>query len=104
MLFATCGMASFIGFRLKYREKTEDVRFGEATLVKKILAMQHRLNPLHVYCRFLDRGMSKRLSTSICKVYETVIFSWISLFIKTMIHLFCFVKRDFRIQEEVRKG
>ena len=42
-----------------------------------ILDIQHHLNPLHVYCRLVERGVSKRLSMSICKYYELLIYSWI---------------------------
>jgi len=73
-------------------------------LVGKLLAVQHRLNPLHVYCRFLDRRLNRRLSASICKFYEAVIFFWISLFIKIMIYFFRVTNKGIRIQEEVRKG
>jgi len=73
-------------------------------LVGKFLAVQHRLNPLHVYCRFLDRGVNKRLSASICKFYEILIFFWISLFIKIVICFLCVIKRDIRIPGEVKRG
>jgi hypothetical protein len=42
-----------------------------------MLDMQHRLNPLHVYCRLIERGLNKRMSISICKYYEIFIYSWL---------------------------
>jgi hypothetical protein len=42
-----------------------------------MLALQHRLNPLHMYCRLLDMGLSKRLSSIICRYYEVLIYRWL---------------------------
>ena len=39
--------------------------------------MQHRLNPLHICCRLIEWGFSKKLSLSICKYYEILIYSWL---------------------------
>jgi len=43
-----------------------------------IFAMQHRLNPLHVYCRFMDRGYGRDTSSCWCRIYEIAVFSWLS--------------------------
>jgi hypothetical protein len=56
-----------------------------------------------VYCRFLDRGLSKRFAASLCKSYEILVFSWIRWTIKTAIYVFCIMNRDYRILKEVRK-
>ena len=45
-----------------------------------MLDVQHRFNPLHVYCRLVDRGLSKKLSLSICRYYEILIYSWLAWF------------------------
>ena len=45
-------------------------------MLKNFLNMQHYLNPLHVYCRLVERGLSKNLSISICKYYQVLIYSW----------------------------
>ena len=47
------------------------------TLRNVMLTIQHRLNPLHVYCRLVDKGLSKNLSMSVCKYYEILIYSWL---------------------------
>jgi len=47
-------------------------------VIDKILHIQHCLNPLHVYCRLIDKGLNKRLSISICRSYEICIYSWLS--------------------------
>jgi hypothetical protein len=45
--------------------------------LNNILNIQHSLNPLHVYCRLVERGLNKRLSISMCKYYQTLIYSWL---------------------------
>jgi hypothetical protein len=37
-------------------------------------AMQHYLNPLHVYCRLRDIGIPRGVAILLCKVYERTIF------------------------------
>ncbi len=32
--------------------------------------LQHRLNPLHVYCRLCSAGLSERTAYRVCGVYE----------------------------------
>ena len=39
-------------------------------MVKVILRLQHLLNPLHIYCRLLDIGLSSRLAAKLCLFYE----------------------------------
>jgi len=56
------------------------------TWVARLLSIQHRLNPLHVYCRLLDRGISKKLAMSAGKAYELLLFISLSFLIKTLIH------------------
>ena len=56
------------------------------TLVARLLSIQHRLNPLHVYCRLLDRGISRNLAMSAGKAYELLLFISLSFLIKTLIH------------------
>jgi hypothetical protein len=51
----------------------------------------------------LDRGLSRRISISIGKSYETLIFVWLSWIIKTVIYLFFAISRDCRIREELRR-
>jgi hypothetical protein len=55
-------------------------------LVARLLSIQHRLNPLHVYCRLLDRGISKKLAMAAGKTYELLLFISLSFLIKTLIH------------------
>jgi len=33
-------------------------------------AIQHYLNPLHIYCRLRDLGVSKWQAAKVCKFYE----------------------------------
>lgn len=55
-------------------------------LVTRLLSIQHRLNPLHVYCRLLDRGITEKLARSVGKTYELLLFIWLSFLIKTLLH------------------
>lgn len=43
---------------------------------------QHRFNPLHVYCRVVERGANKRVSLVVCWLYEMFIYSWLSWIFK----------------------
>jgi hypothetical protein len=58
----------------------------QETLVARLLSIQHRLNPLHVYCRLLDRGISRNRAMSVGKAYELFLFISLSFLIKTLIH------------------
>ena len=49
-------------------------------LKRIILNIQHRFNPLHVYCRLVERGLNKRFSLSICRYYEILICSSLASF------------------------
>ena len=46
-------------------------------ILKFILGLQHTMNPLHLYCRLLNAGLSKDVSVQICQCYELIIFRWI---------------------------
>jgi hypothetical protein len=71
MLFVGFGLICVAGCMRKLR--------GNLDLLNlKILQVQHRLNPLHIYCRLLDKGLNKKLSMSICKYYGIVVYSWLS--------------------------
>lgn len=49
---------------------------GVIPVEKLLLAIQHKLNPLHVYCRLVRRGIDKEASLRISRVYEQVFFRW----------------------------
>jgi len=38
------------------------------------LALKHYLNPLHVYCRLRNLGLTKGHAGYICRIYERAIF------------------------------
>lgn len=71
MLLVGCGLICVAG-RLRNLRGNLDV------MKLKILQIQHRLNPLHVYCRLVNSGLNKKLSMSICKYYGIVVYSWLS--------------------------
>ena len=43
---------------------------------KLVLTIQHRLNPLHLYCRMVEKGWNKKCCMSMCKWYQILIYSW----------------------------
>ena len=51
---------------------------GLHTLATRILNIQDRLNPLHIHCRLVERGLNKGHSISICRCYGVLIYSWFS--------------------------
>ena len=72
-------------------------------MVARLLAIQHRLNPLHVYCRFLDMGLGKRASTSVCRSYEILLFVWVSWILKVVVHFYCVINRDCIVKQEITR-
>jgi hypothetical protein len=73
-------------------------------LVAKLLSIQHRSNPLHLYCRLLEKGLSRRLSMSLCKGYEILLFGSLSFIIKNLIHYCLLVNGSTQIQDVLRKS
>jgi hypothetical protein len=73
-------------------------------LLAKLLSIQHRSNPLHLYCRLLDIGLSRRLSMSLCKGYEILLFMSLSFIIKNLIHYCLLLNRSSQIQDVLRRG
>ena len=39
-----------------------------------VAVLQHYMNPLHIYCRLRDVGLSKRQAIFLCLIYERSIF------------------------------
>ncbi|WP_170304573.1 hypothetical protein [Desulfolutivibrio sulfodismutans] len=37
-------------------------------------SLQHLLNPVHMYCRLMDFGMTKNRARRMCAVYERLIY------------------------------
>ncbi|UCB47953.1 MAG: hypothetical protein JSW56_12405 [Deltaproteobacteria bacterium] len=76
---------------------------GQNNVVARLLAIQHRLNPLHVYCRFLDMGLNKKFSTSLCKLYGIILFIWLNWTLKAVVHLCCAIDRACTVEQEMKK-
>jgi hypothetical protein len=49
---------------------------AEEQEVRMVEAIRHYMNPLHVYCRLRDVGVSKGLAVLICRIYERLIFKY----------------------------
>lgn len=72
-------------------------------MVARLLSAQHRLNPLHVYCRILDRGMSRPVSRRLCRAYEVGVFVWLNLIIKGFLGFYRLTGKGLLIHQELRK-
>ena len=72
-------------------------------MVGRFSAIQHRLNPLHVYCRCLDKGLGKRLSVNICKFYEILIFVWVTRILKLVGRLLRIANKGCSAREEIKR-
>ena len=72
-------------------------------MVTKLLSAQHRLHPLHVYCRLLDKGISQGLAKFICRTYRILFFVSFNLWVKTLIHSYLMMDRSRTMQDELRK-
>ena len=79
------------------------MKLRQNVLVARLLNIQHRLNPLHIYCRFLDMGLNKGFSTSVCKLYGILVFVWINWILKSVVHLYCIVNRECIVEKEMTK-
>lgn len=73
-------------------------------MVARLLNAQHRLNPLHVYCRILDKGISRQLSRRLCRAYEIGVFVWLNLLIKGFLGFYRWSGKGLLIHQEMRKG
>lgn len=115
LCFPTCsGISGIVCFRIwshcpggLWEEKTtkgsSKTLQGGLDLLGRFLAVQHRLNPLHIYCRFLDRGIHRGFSASLCRSYEILIFIWLNAMLKLAIYLCCSMKKSCVISDELRK-
>jgi hypothetical protein len=72
-------------------------------MVTKLLSAQHRLHPLHVYCRLLDRGINRKLAMFLCRTYRILFFASFNLSVKTLIHSYLVIDKSRTIQDELRK-
>jgi hypothetical protein len=71
-------------------------------LISKLFCIQHRVNPLHVYCRLLERGINKRLSSLLCRTYEVLLFRWINFVLRSVIHYYLAFGGSCGIQEALK--
>jgi len=62
-------------------------------LVDKMLQIQHSCNPLHLYCRLIEKGLNKKLSMGICKCYGVLIYSGLAWCTVLTVEICRFVKR-----------
>jgi hypothetical protein len=89
---------------LRERLGKQDIADGYDPVIGKLFAIQHFLNPLHIYCRFLDRGLRRDLAVHLCKLYEILLFIWINVALKSTIYLCRAIEGDYTIQGGPRRG
>jgi len=65
----------------------------EIIFKRLILETQHRLNPLHVYCRLVERRVNKKISKVLCWHYEILIYKWLNSLMHISISYFPTKKR-----------
>ena len=58
-----------------------------------MLNIQHSLNPLHVYCRLMERGLNKKLCMSICRCYEILIYASLTWVTVAVVEICRYMKR-----------
>lgn len=58
-------------------------------------AVQHRCNPLHVYCRLIEKGISREVSIRLSRAYEASIYWWLIFFLTVV---------SFLVNRLARKG
>ena len=44
-----------------------------STIERVMIELQHRINPLHVYCRLVDHRVGTRTSLRVCRRYEKLV-------------------------------
>lgn len=71
-LFIKVGLETAIDKR-GYSGTNGDVQFSN---FKELIIgeTKHILNPLHVYCRLIDIGLSKSIAKTVCSFYERTLF------------------------------
>jgi D-lyxose ketol-isomerase len=68
-------------------------------LIRIMLSVQHCLNPLHVHCRLVERGLNRGLSTAICKWYGVLVYRWVGPLTVMVVWICRRVKEDVREEE-----
>jgi hypothetical protein len=72
-------------------------------VITRILNIQHRINPLHIYCRLVDGGLDRRVSQAFCRYYEHLVFFWLKRVLKTLIYLHFLCDREFTLHRVIRR-
>lgn len=61
--------------------------WGDVIMRNFMLAVEHRLNPLHLYCRLREKGLKESCSMSMCKWYQILVYSWLSRFSRATVRM-----------------
>jgi len=58
-----------------------------------IFNFQHKSNPLHIYCRLLDKGLNPQTSLRLSRYYEILIYKWLTQLVFILFFLFRLFKK-----------
>jgi hypothetical protein len=72
-------------------------------VINSILNIQHRINPLHIYCRLVDGGVDRRVSLIFCRYYEYLVFFWLRWILKTLMYFHFLFDREFTLERVIRR-
>jgi hypothetical protein len=64
---------------------------------KFLLTVQHVCNPLHVYCRLIEKGLSRRSSLRVSSYYELIVFKLLNMVTLLAIGVIRYCKRSLGI-------
>ena len=59
---------------MEFHKKAEIKDEGKAQFT--MLELKHYMNPLHIYCRLRDIGVTKNVARFLCRGYERAIFKY----------------------------
>jgi hypothetical protein len=76
---------------------------GLGVVISRILNIQHRINPLHIYCRLVEGGLDRRVSLAFCRYYEHLVFFWLRRVLKTIMYVQFFFDREYSLERAIRK-
>ena len=58
--------------------KTRGMPGSPLVMIERVMIeLQHRVNPLHVYCRLVDHRLDTRTSLRVCRCYEQLVYPWV---------------------------
>jgi triphosphoribosyl-dephospho-CoA synthetase len=56
-------------------------------LVGAMIELEHKVNPLTIYCRLVNRNINRKTSMRVSRFYELVVYRWLIVLIAVSISL-----------------